>query len=77
MGAPHDTLGEVPVAFVAAFPEATLDADALTELCRANLTKVKVPVEIHVLDSLPKNPVGKIDKPVIRTLQPAQARRGS
>ena len=30
------------------------------------LTKIKVPARIHVLDALPKNPLGKIDKPVLR-----------
>lgn len=66
VGAPHAMYGEVPVAFVAAYPEHPLDVDELRTLCAERLTKVKNPVAVHVLDSLPKNPVGKIDKPALR-----------
>jgi long-chain acyl-CoA synthetase len=67
IGAPHNTYGEVPVAYVTGYPDAELDVDALLERCRAHLTKVKVPVAIHLTDALPKNPVGKVDKPALRT----------
>ena len=70
LGAPHPVYGEVPVAYVAPYPGQTLDTDELVALCREQLTKIKVPVAIHVLDALPKNPVGKIDKPMLRTLDP-------
>ena len=70
VGAPHEMYGEVPVAYVAPYPGADLDVDELIALCRGQLTKIKVPVAIHVLETLPKNPVGKIDKPSLRTLQP-------
>jgi long-chain acyl-CoA synthetase len=59
--------GEVPVAVVAAYPGQVIDVDELIALCRANLTKIKVPVAIHVVAAIPKNPVGKPDKPAIRT----------
>jgi len=68
VGAPDPVYGEVPVAYVAAYPDAVLDPDELTALCREQLTKFKVPVAINVLDALPKNPVGKLDKPTLRTL---------
>ena len=35
---------------------------------RELLSKYKRPAEITILDDLPKNPVGKIDKPKLRTL---------
>lgn len=66
VGAPDDTYGEVPVAFVALHPEHTASEDDLLVLCRKHRTKVKVPTEIHVLETVPKNPVGKIDKPALR-----------
>lgn len=63
--------GEVPIAYVVPYPDASVAVDELLERCRRDLTKVKVPVEIHVCDALPKNPVGKIDKPALRkTPQP-------
>lgn len=67
VGAPHDVLGEVPLAFVATRPETTVTADELHQLCREELSKYKLPEEIHFVDALPKNPVGKIDKPSLRT----------
>jgi long-chain acyl-CoA synthetase len=72
VGAPHEVYGEVPVAYVAAYPGVSLDAEELLALCREQLTKVKVPVAIHLLDALPKNPVGTLDKPLMRTLNPAR-----
>jgi len=66
VGVPHDAYGEVPVAYVATYPEASVDEAELLALCVDNLTKVKVPVAIHVLPTLPKNPVGKLDKPALR-----------
>jgi long-chain acyl-CoA synthetase len=72
VGAPHDVYGEVPVAYLSTYPGVSLDVEELVDLCRERLTKIKVPVAIHVLDALPKNPVGKLDKPVMRTLNPAR-----
>jgi long-chain acyl-CoA synthetase len=72
VGGPHEVYGEVPVAFVALYPGATVDVEELLALCRANLTKIKVPVAIHLVAAIPKNPVGKPDKPGLRkTLQQA------
>ncbi|WP_187346959.1 class I adenylate-forming enzyme family protein [Saccharomonospora sp. CUA-673] len=71
VGAPDPLYGEVPVAYVVPYPDTPVTVDELLERCRRNLTKVKIPVEIHLLDTLPKNPVGKIDKPGLRkTPQP-------
>ncbi len=67
VGSPHAVLGEVPLAFVAARPEASLSANELHQLCRESLSKYKRPDQIHLVDTLPKNPVGKIDKPTLRT----------
>ncbi len=65
VGRPDAVYGEVPVAFIAGYPDADLDADALLEHCRTELARIKVP-EIEIVDSIPKNPVGKLDKPRLR-----------
>jgi acyl-CoA synthetase (AMP-forming)/AMP-acid ligase II len=44
-----------------------LTPDAVIAHCRDRLTRVKVPVEVTITAALPKNPVGKIDKPRLRT----------
>ncbi|WP_320670115.1 class I adenylate-forming enzyme family protein [Patulibacter defluvii] len=67
IGRPDDVLGEVVVAYVSLRPDATVDADQLHDLCNERLAKYKRPVAIHLLDELPKNPVGKLDKPTLRT----------
>ncbi|HET6293366.1 MAG TPA: AMP-binding protein, partial [Kribbella sp.] len=66
VGAPHPVYGEVPVAVVAAYPDVVVEVDELLALCRTKLTKIKVPVAIHLVEAIPKNPVGKPDKPAIR-----------
>lgn len=66
VGAPDPLLGEVPVAFVVAYPDADVTADTLAASVEPHLTKVKRPKQIHLVDALPRNPVGKIDKPGLR-----------
>ncbi|MDN5854365.1 MAG: AMP-binding protein, partial [Actinomycetia bacterium] len=66
VGEADDTLGEVPTAFVSLRPGATVDANGLLEHCRPRLSPFKLPVRITLIDELPKNPVGKIDKPTLR-----------
>jgi acyl-CoA synthetase (AMP-forming)/AMP-acid ligase II len=68
IGAPHEVYGELPVAYVVTYPHATVTPDELLALCRGNLTKIKIPVAINIVPALPKNPVGKIDKPALRAL---------
>jgi acyl-CoA synthetase (AMP-forming)/AMP-acid ligase II len=66
VGRPDPRLGEVPVARVVLHPGSALTADDLLDHCRAQLTKIKVPVELTLVDRIPTNPVGKIDKPLLR-----------
>jgi len=66
VGQPDDVMGEVPVAFVVPYPDADLTAEAVVAHCRQHLTRVKVPVHVEITPVLPKNPVGKIDKPGLR-----------
>lgn len=67
VGAPDAVLGELPVAFIAPYPGVEIDVDTLRDACYARLAKFKVPVAFHILQTIPKNPVGKIDKPTLRT----------
>ena len=43
-------------------PAPTVESAELLEHCRASLARFKVPQEIHVQPSLPKNAVGKLMK---------------
>jgi long-chain acyl-CoA synthetase len=66
VGRPDPVLGEVPVAFVTLYPGAHVTEDTLLAHCRQHLARVKVPVSVTVVEALPRNPVGKIDKPALR-----------
>jgi acyl-CoA synthetase (AMP-forming)/AMP-acid ligase II len=66
VGMPHPVFGEVPVAFVAALPGATLDPEAIRAHCATRLADFKVPVSVRFLDSLPRNPGGKVLKQALK-----------
>jgi acyl-CoA ligase (AMP-forming) (exosortase A-associated) len=63
LGVPHPVLGQV-VAAVVTPREGTAHAnvDALLEECRNRLPTYMVPAHVRVLDVLPRNPNGKIDR---------------
>jgi amino acid adenylation domain-containing protein len=65
--APHDLLGEVPVAFLAMGDGGDVDRQALEAFCYSRLPAYKVPVQFIVRSELPKlGAVGKIDKARLR-----------
>jgi len=66
VGKTHEVLGEEPVAFVALRSPGAASVDELRALCSSSLARYKVPRDVIILDTLPKNPVGKIAKPVLR-----------
>jgi fatty-acyl-CoA synthase len=66
VGVPDARWGERPVAVIALAGGATLDLAALTEHCRARLASFKVPKQLILRDSLPRNPSGKVLKRVLR-----------
>jgi acyl-CoA synthetase (AMP-forming)/AMP-acid ligase II len=68
VGRAHEVYGEEPVLFATLHPNKELDADAIRDHLGDSLSKYKLPVEITILDDMPKNPVGKIDKPALRRL---------
>jgi acyl-CoA synthetase (AMP-forming)/AMP-acid ligase II len=68
IGAPHETLGEIVIAYVAYRAGLGGTLEELNEHCAGRLTRYKRPAAIHVIGSLPKNAVGKIDKLKLRAL---------
>lgn len=66
VGRPDPVYGEVPVAFVSFREGASLTTDELRKHLTDQLAKYKLPAEIVKLGEVPKNPVGKIDKPTLR-----------
>ncbi len=62
LGVRDDIYGEVPVGFVALRPGRSPGDAALLEHCRAKLVAFKVPAAIVVVDAVPKNANGKVDR---------------
>ncbi len=54
------------VAVVAARPGASLDAKGVTAALADKLARFKQPKEVHVVEALPRNTMGKIQKNVLR-----------
>lgn len=59
--------GEAVKAFVVLKPESKLTAEALRYFAKEHLANFKVPQTIEILDSLPKNRTGKIDKELLKS----------
>jgi fatty-acyl-CoA synthase len=68
LGKPDPRWGETVVAFVQLRPGAPeLTVAALSEFLTAHIARYKHPRMLEVLDALPRNPAGKITKPVLRS----------
>lgn len=66
VGLPDADLGERVVAAVVAAPGVALDPQALRTAVRGVLAGYKVPKAIHLVDSLPRNTMGKVEKARLR-----------
>ncbi|MER6397384.1 type I polyketide synthase [Kitasatospora sp. NPDC001603] len=71
-GVAHDTLGEVPVAWVVPGP-AGLDTAALIDRCRERLSAYKLPERVYEVAGIPRTASGKIVRRLLAE-QPARLR---
>lgn len=70
-GVPHPDFGEGVTAVVVSEPAAVLSEAGLISSVQARLAKYKVPKRILFIDELPRNPMGKVQKNVLRALYAA------
>ena len=73
IGMPDQRWGERPVAVVVLADGAALELPDLTDHCRRHLAAFKVPKQLIIRDSLPRNPSGKVLKRVLRAELEASA----
>ena len=66
IGVPHPDFGEAVVAVIAAEPGASPDPAALIAELQARIASFKVPKRVLVVDALPRNVMGKIQKAALR-----------
>lgn len=69
IGIPHERLGEIPKAFVALRHPGTATSEDILDFCREHLASFKVPGEVEIVepDFFPRNALGKIVKPELRS----------
>ena len=66
IGAPHPDLGEAVIAAVVAKAGARLSEEALLAGIAGQLARFKQPRRIFIVDELPRNAMGKVQKNVLR-----------
>ncbi|MFT3804721.1 MAG: malonyl-CoA synthase [Burkholderiaceae bacterium] len=66
IGVPHRDFGEAVVAVVVAQPGSQPEEAALIAGLKARIAGFKVPKRVHVIDELPRNQMGKVQKNLLR-----------
>ena len=66
IGVPDERLGEVGKAFIVLRAGAELDEQAVIAYTREHLANFKTPRSVEFVDALPRNPGGKVVKPLLR-----------
>jgi acyl-CoA synthetase (AMP-forming)/AMP-acid ligase II len=66
VGVPDERLGEVPKAYVILRPGTRATADEIIAWCRENMANYKVPRQVVIVDELPMNAAGKVQKFLLR-----------
>lgn len=67
IGVAHPDFGEAVVAVVVPKAGASLDAAAMIADMKTRMANFKVPKHIYVVDQLPRNTMGKVQKNILRT----------
>ncbi|MFY9588890.1 MAG: long-chain fatty acid--CoA ligase [Actinomycetota bacterium] len=73
VGIPDPKMGEEVRAYVVLRPGETATADELMDYACEHLARYKTPKDVHFLDALPKNPIGKILKKDLREMAKQQS----
>ncbi|MBU6304887.1 MAG: AMP-binding protein, partial [Betaproteobacteria bacterium] len=66
IGIPHPDFGEAVTAVVVAKPGASLNPQSMIAEIKARIANFKVPKAIHIVQTLPRNAMGKVQKNMLR-----------
>ncbi|MCA3237865.1 MAG: malonate--CoA ligase [Curvibacter sp.] len=66
VGVPHPDFGEVGVAVVVRKPGAALEPEEIVAGLKSRLANFKIPKKCYVVDDLPRNTMGKVQKNLLR-----------
>jgi len=70
IGVEDDTWGEAVTAFIAVRKGAELDYDSLKKWCDGKMSSYKIPKAIKIIEALPRNAMGKVEKPSLKKYCP-------
>jgi malonyl-CoA/methylmalonyl-CoA synthetase len=68
IGLPDDTWGEAVAAVVVLKDATSLELPALRDWCKGRLSVYKIPQRLLLVKELPRNAMGKVTKPAVRTM---------
>ncbi len=66
IGVPHADFGETVVGVIVPEPKAKPDLEAISEAAKTSLARFKHPRELVLVDALPRNAMGKVQKNILR-----------
>jgi len=66
VGAPHPDFGEAVVAFVVPRDGAAVSADEIVSVLKSAIAGFKVPKHVRIVEALPRNAMGKVQKKLLR-----------
>jgi len=68
IGVPDDTWGEAVTAFLVLSAGTTITLEELKSWCKGKISAYKIPKAIKIVESLPRNAMGKVTKKLLRDL---------
>lgn len=66
IGIPHKDFGEAVMAVVIPKPGAKLNGQAMIDALKSKIANFKVPKRVEIIESLPRNAMGKVQKNILR-----------
>lgn len=66
IGVPHADFGEAVVAVVVPAADGVIEETGIIEYCKSQIANFKVPKRVFVVDELPRNTMGKVQKNLLR-----------
>ena len=68
LGQKHEIHGEIIIAFIVPMQNSFVDLTFIKQHCKKYLANYKIPEKVYIVDSLPLNSTGKIDKKSLHSL---------
>ncbi|MFM7632241.1 MAG: AMP-binding enzyme, partial [Betaproteobacteria bacterium] len=72
IGVPHPDFGEAVIAIVVPRADAALSGQAIIQTLKNTIANFKVPKQVHMVNELPRNTMGKVQKNLLRERFSAQ-----